>query len=660
MIRHFPEQFVFGVSTASYQIEGAAQKDGRAPSIWDTFSKTPGKVVNGDTGDEACDHYHRFSKDFEFLNQLNADAYRFSTAWPRILPQGTGQVNAKGLAFYDRLVDDLLQKKIQPWICLYHWDLPQALQDKGGWCNRDIQYWFTEYALIVAEHLGDRVKHFAMLNEACVTAWVGHGEGVHAPGLQDQHSMLAASHHQNLAQGRAISELRLAFPSLHLGTVLNITPGKAFVNDEAHKTAAQWYNACWNNNFVQPALLGRYPQATQAAMAKIIQSGDLDIIFQPLDFVGLNHYSCSRIAPDSTSATSTQYKEPIDVPLTDMGWGIEPQVFYNILMDLKNNYGNPPVYITENGGAFTDEVMSHGQVQDTDRIGLFHSYLNAMLDAIDQGANVKGYLLWSLLDNYEWACGYDKRFGIIHVDYNTQKRTPKASFDFMSQIMRHRVLDSQTKTIVPAKPLTTLIQMAQNYYAQGWTPATSSNFSILEDGPNPKVWITSSGLNKGRLTLADFLALDHHIPLAQQIATLPQKPSAETELHLMIYSHFPESSVVLHTHSPYASALSMTNANSTHDKADQEIVFSGYEILKAFPGIQSHEAFVSLLIYENSQDMSVLVNQINQDITHFNLPAFLIRGHGLYTWGNNLADAERHLEALEFLLHCEWLKRSMK
>jgi beta-glucosidase len=440
MKRAFPIDFQFGASTASYQIEGAVNKDGRGPSIWDTFSHTPGKVHKGDTGDVACDHYHRYEEDFDLLKQLHAKVYRFSVAWPRILPKGKGAINPQGLAFYDRLVDSVLERDVQPWVCLYHWDLPQALQDLGGWCNRDIQYWFRDYALTVAEKLGDRVKHFAMFNEACVTAWVGHGEGVHAPGIKNENAMFAATHHQNLAQGLAIHSLRQAHSDLQLGTVLNLTPAMAAKGGQAHEEAARWFDACWNLNFLDPLIKGGYPQLTQAALEEFIKPSDLSVIQQPIDFLGLNYYFKARLLANPDVPMGMEWEVPTDVPVSEMGWAIEAKPFYDQLMSLKEAYGNPRLFITENGGAFPDNQWEGGRIQDDDRIDYFHTYLGAVLDAIDQGANIEGYFLWSLLDNYEWACGYDKRFGVVHVDYESLKRTPKASFEYMAKVMEENAL----------------------------------------------------------------------------------------------------------------------------------------------------------------------------------------------------------------------------
>ena len=440
----FANNFLFGAATASYQIEGGINLDERGISIWDTFSKTPGKVFEGHTGDVACDHYHRYAEDFDYLTKLNADAYRMSIAWPRILPQGKGAVNPKGLAFYDRLIDALLERNIQPWITLYHWDLPQALQDLGGWCNRDIQHWFTDYALVVAKHFGDRVKHFGMLNEACVTAWVGHGEGVHAPGIQNVNAMLAATHHQNLAQGRAIAALRDLNLGLQLGTVPNMTPAMPAKNDQAHIEAAKWFDLCWNRNFMDPLLLGCYPEEILPKIQEFIHEGDMEIIQQPLDFLGLNYYFKARVEPDETAAVGVKWQVPTDVAVSEMGWAIEPDAFYDQLIELKEKYNNPNIFITENGGAFPDsKITQHDEktyVQDDDRINYYHGYLSALLRAKSEGVNIKGYFAWSLMDNYEWACGYDKRFGLLHVNYETLERTPKASFNYLSKVFESKEL----------------------------------------------------------------------------------------------------------------------------------------------------------------------------------------------------------------------------
>lgn len=439
MSKPFPKGFTFGAATASYQIEGGANEGNRGLSIWDTFSHTPGKVFQGHTGDLACDHFHRYNEDFDYLQQLNVQAYRMSIAWPRIFPEGKGAPNPLGLAFYDRLFDSLLERHIEPWVTLYHWDLPQSLQDLGGWCNRDIQYWFRDYAVTIASHFGDRVKHFAMINEPNVTAWLGYGEGVHAPGLKNLNAMFAATHHQNLAQGRALATLRSLHSDLVLGCAPTFTPAIPAQPDTAHENAAHWYDNCWNRNFFDPLLLGTYPEETRPYLEEFIRESDMQLIHQKIDFLGVNYYCKARVAPDDNSAVRVKLVEAENTPLTDMGWAIEPEAFYEQLIEFKTRYNNPRIYITENGCACPDDqatiVGANTYVHDKDRIHFFYGYLEAMLRAINEGVNVQGYFAWSLMDNFEWACGYEKRFGLLHVNYETLQRTPKDSFRYLSKVM---------------------------------------------------------------------------------------------------------------------------------------------------------------------------------------------------------------------------------
>jgi beta-glucosidase len=433
----FPDDFVWGASTASYQIEGAAQEDGRAPSIWDTFSHTPGKVRDGHTGDVATDHYHRYRKDVALMAELGLDAYRFSTSWTRLFPQGRGRPNRAGRDFYDRLIDALLERGIAPWLCFYHWDLPQALQDKGGWTNRDIVHWFLDYAVYVAEQYGDRVKHFLMLNEPGVVALLGHLFGIHAPGLTDIGAYGAATHHQNLAQGVTIKALREMNTGWALGTVLNLQPVHPASDSEEDQQAAALFDAAWNRNYLDPLFKGEYPMLTLPMIMPYMRDGDSELTRQPVDFLGLNLYTRFRIEADQSSLVGiSEVPPPPDATTTEMGWEVYPRALYQQLVELKEHYGNPTVYITENGAAFPDAVDEHGHVEDYDRIRFFQRYLRATHRALQEGANVKGYFVWSLIDNFEWAEGYHKRFGLVHVDYDTLKRTPKASYDWFKEVIR--------------------------------------------------------------------------------------------------------------------------------------------------------------------------------------------------------------------------------
>ncbi len=434
-----PADFVWGASTSSYQIEGAVEEDGRGKSIWDVYSHTPGRVKAGDTGDVACDHYHRWIEDIEWLARGGFNAYRFSTAWPRILPAGTGAIEHRGLDFYDRLVDGLITRGITPWLCLYHWDLPQTLQDRGGWVNRDIAGQFAEYAAIVARRLGDRVKHWAMFNEANVHALLGYGTGGHAPGVTGLTNMLAATHHQNLAQGRAIQALRTERGDFRLGTVLNLSPFRPASESEADRRAAQRYDAFWNGVFLDPLFKGAYPPAFADALAPFIVEGDLKITQQPVDFFGLNYYAPGYMVDAPQSLVGVAYgPAPAGTRFTAMGWPIDAGGLTEILIRLRDHYGNPDVYVTENGACFDDVVAADGTVHDDERVDFFREHFAAAQAAIAAGVKLRGYFAWSLLDNFEWSEGYSRRFGVIRVDFASQKRTPKASFNYLSEIARKR------------------------------------------------------------------------------------------------------------------------------------------------------------------------------------------------------------------------------
>ncbi|WP_239469794.1 GH1 family beta-glucosidase [Archangium violaceum] len=442
MTMRFPEGFLWGVSTSSYQIEGGAPDDGRGRSIWDTYCATPGKVANGDNGEVACDHYHRYAEDLDLMRHLGAKVYRFSIMWPRVIPDGQGAVNPKGLDFYDRIVDSLLERGMRAWPCLYHWDLPQALQDRGGWTNRDIASWFAEYTAIVARRLGDRVENWVTFNEPSVSAWVGHEEGRHAPGLTDPRAAVRAAHHLNLAHGRAVAVLRDLTPRTGVGLVLPIHKARTlpqFKERDGHLPAL--FEDKWNGAFLEPIYRGRYPASVAERFAEHVRDGDLAEIHRPIDFLGVNHYFPSYIQTSTKGAWPFEHTDP---PLffrrTEMNWAIDGHAFYEALMIIKERHGNPPVYVTENGGAFIDVVGPDGRVDDQDRIAYYRDYLAGLHRAISEGADVRGFMPWSLLDNFEWARGYGKRFGIVHVDYGTQKRTPKASFDFMRKVIATNAL----------------------------------------------------------------------------------------------------------------------------------------------------------------------------------------------------------------------------
>jgi beta-glucosidase len=435
----FPADFVWGASTASYQIEGAVADDGRGKSIWDVFSHTPGKVKGGDTGDVACDHYHRWREDVDWLASGGFSAYRFSTAWPRILPPGTGAVEPRGLDFYDRLVDGLIAHGVTPWVCLYHWDLPQALQDQGGWRNRDIAEKFADYGRIVARRLGDRVKHWAMFNEPNVHALFGHGVGNHAPGLTGMPSFLAAIHHQNLAQGCALQALRAERGDLRLGTVINLQPARPSSDSDADRRASERFDAFWNGAFFDPLFKGVYPPLIADQFAALIAAGDLATINQPIDFIGLNYYAPNYIAAAPQSLFGAWFGAvPPGTRFTAFGWPVDPSGFTDALYRLRDRYGNPEIYITENGACYDDPLAADGTVHDEDRIAYLRGHLAAARTALAGGVKLRGYFVWSLIDNFEWAEGFSRRFGVVYVDFKTQKRTPKASFAYLADTMRRR------------------------------------------------------------------------------------------------------------------------------------------------------------------------------------------------------------------------------
>jgi beta-glucosidase len=435
----FPADFVWGASASSYQIEGAVDADGRGKSIWDVLCHTPGKVKGGDTGDIACDHYHRWREDVELLARGGFNAYRFSTAWPRILPAGTGAVEARGLDFYDRLVDGLLARGVAPWLCLYHWDLPQALQDEGGWLERDIAEKFADYARVVARRLGDRVKHWAMFNEPGVHALFGHGTGNHAPGLTGLPNMVAAIHHQNLAQGRALQALRAERSGLHLGTVLSVQPARPSSDGDADRAATARFDAFWNGAFLDPLFNRFYPPVIAEHFAPLIAAGDLQTINQPIDFLGVNYYAPMWIADAPQSLLGAWFgATPPGTPFTSFGWPIDAGGLTDTLIRLRDHYGNPEIYVTENGACYDDPLAGDGTVHDDDRVAYLRDHLAAARGALAAGVKLRGYFVWSLLDNFEWAEGYSRRFGIVHVDFNTLKRTPKASYRWLAELIAQR------------------------------------------------------------------------------------------------------------------------------------------------------------------------------------------------------------------------------
>jgi beta-glucosidase len=421
--------FLWGTATASYQIEGAVSEDGRSPSIWDVFSHTRGKIERSETGDVACDHYHRYKEDIALMRKLGVQAYRFSISWSRVIPDGRGRPNAAGLDFYDRLVDETLSAGITPFATLFHWDLPQVLQEQGGFANRDICGWFSDYAIQAASRFGDRVKHWIMLNEPSVYACLGHAQGIFAPGIIDRALFFAVTHHLNLAQGHALHALRSLDSSWQLGTTLNIHPGVPADKSEDSKLMTERYNDLWNRCFLGPLLSGCYPEGVATEFDPYIRPGDLDSICQPISFLGINHYFRAYIQADANELLGFRpVSPPAELPRTSFDWEINPGVFRDLLLWLHRNYQCPPIYITENGAYFEDAISEDGRIHDDRRIEFLDGYIGAMREAMNQGVDIRGYFVWSFLDNFEWASGYRPTFGLVKVDLKNQSRLPKDSF----------------------------------------------------------------------------------------------------------------------------------------------------------------------------------------------------------------------------------------
>jgi beta-glucosidase len=433
-----PAPFLWGTSTASYQIEGAVSEDGRGPSIWDVFAHTPGKVERSETGDVACDHYHRYKEDIALMRELGVQAYRFSISWPRVLPDGRGKPNGAGLDFYNRLVDEILGAGMTPFATLFHWDLPQALQEHGGFSNRDVGGWFCDYAVQIASHFGDRVKHWIMLNEPSVYSCLGHALGIFAPGITDLPAFFAVTHHLNLAQGLALRALRSLDSSWQLGTTLNIHRGVPADGSENSAAMAERYNDLWNRCFLGPLLSGEYPDKVTSELDPFIRPGDLESIRQPISFLGINHYFRAYIQADPNAILGfQQVSPPAHLPRTSFDWELNPQEFRDMLLWVHQEYRCPPIYITENGAYFDDTLSKDGKVHDRQRIEFLDGYIRAMWEAIEQGVDVRGYFVWSLLDNFEWASGYRPTFGLVKVDFTNQRRIPKDSFYwYREQIQR--------------------------------------------------------------------------------------------------------------------------------------------------------------------------------------------------------------------------------
>jgi beta-glucosidase len=449
----FPDEFAWGTATASYQIEGAVDEDGRRPSIWDTFAHTPGKTAGGDTGDVADDHYHRWPEDVRLLADLGVRAYRFSLAWPRLQPEGRGPLNPAGVDFYAELAETLLANGIRPWATLYHWDLPQALQDAGGWPARDTAERFAEYAAAVHERLRDRIGDWITLNEPWCAAFLGHAAGVHAPGGQDPAAALRAAHHLLLGHGRAVAAIREQDARSRLGITLNLAPVTPAGEEPADVDAARRIDGLANRLFLDPVLLGRYPADVLGDVRALtdgrhLEPYDEEAIAAPLDFLGINYYTRHVVRhAEGAGAGPSPWVGAQDVefvtrglPQTAMGWEIDPDGLHEVLTRVQREYTELPLFVTENGAAFADERGPDGAVPDPERIAYLDAHFRAAHRAIEDGVDLRGYFVWSLLDNFEWAYGYGKRFGLVHVDYATQERTPKASARWFAQVTRANAL----------------------------------------------------------------------------------------------------------------------------------------------------------------------------------------------------------------------------
>jgi beta-glucosidase len=445
MLVTFPKGFIWGASTAAYQIEGATTEDGRGPSIWDTFVRVPGAVFHGDTGDIACDHYHRLECDLDLMARLGLKAYRFSIAWPRVQPDGRN-VNPIGLDFYDRLVDGLLARGIAPMATLYHWDLPQALQDVGGWTNRATADRFADYASVVVRRLGDRVGRWITLNEPWVSAFVGHLEGRHAPGIRDEAAALAAAHHLLLAHARGMDRIRDAAPNAKAGITLNLSHILAATQTDADIAAAARVDLFENRIFLSSLFRGRYPEDAHEFWSEVtdfafIRDGDLAAISQPMDFLGVNFYEQHRVVadPDHVRGPSNivrgARKLPTTPPITEGKVAIRPDALYSVLTRVTREWTKIPLWITENGIALHDYVGPDGRCHDPERIDYFAAHFRAAARAIDEGVPLEAYIVWSLMDNFEWADGYRLRFGLIHVDYATQARMFKSSAHWFAKVI---------------------------------------------------------------------------------------------------------------------------------------------------------------------------------------------------------------------------------
>jgi beta-glucosidase len=432
--RRFPQHFVWGVATSAFQVEGASRTDGKGMSIWDDFCRLPGAIADGSNGDVACDHYHRLDSDLDLIAQLGVSAYRFSISWPRVQPTGGGPVNAAGLAFYDRVVDGLLERNIHPYATLYHWDLPAELQRRaGGWLSRETAYRFAEYAQIVAQRLGDRVVSFATHNEPWVTAVLGHERGIFAPGVRDRRVAYQVAHHVLISHALATQAIRAGSSRADVGIVLNMSPVRPETDSDLDAIHARLEDGRLVRWYMDALLKASYPADIVehlGADAPRAEQGDAELIAQPLDFLGVNYYH-----PTVSSSANAASPAANGASVTDMGWEVAPHSLAELLLRLRRDYALPPIFITENGAAYQDQFVAD-RVEDEQRRQYIESHLVAVAEAIQRGVDVRGYFVWSLMDNFEWAEGYRKRFGIVHVDYATLRRTLKRSGEWYQSLLR--------------------------------------------------------------------------------------------------------------------------------------------------------------------------------------------------------------------------------
>lgn len=440
----FPKDFIWGSATASYQIEGAVNEDGRGESIWDRFSHTPGKVTNGDTGDVACDHYHRYKQDIKIMKEIGLQSYRFSIAWPRIFPEGKGKMNQKGIDFYDRLINELLENGIDPAVTLYHWDLPQALQDSGGWSNHDTADYFAEYAERIFKVLGDRVNKWITHNEPWCVAFAGHRQGRHAPGFTDFSLAVQVSHHLMLSHAKAVQAYKaLNSKTGKIGITLNLYPIYPASDSFEDTETAMLVDGYHNRWFLDPAFKGQYPQDMlnfykEKLNSPVIQPGDMEIIAaNPAEFLGINYYFRKVVRKGNIDPVLLFDEVKPEGKYTEMNWEVYPQGLYDLLMRIKKDYNNPLIYITENGAAFKDSKPINGIVEDQDRLNFLKQHFETTAKAVKEGVNVQGYYVWSLMDNFEWAHGYTKRFGLIYIDYETQERIWKRSALWYKDVIKN-------------------------------------------------------------------------------------------------------------------------------------------------------------------------------------------------------------------------------